>query len=49
MEDNCDAEFNILALFLLREKVKEKDSFWYPYINALGKSYTLFDWNKYDV
>lgn len=49
LEDNADGEFNVLAMFLLYEKCKGEKSFWHPYINSLGKSYTLFDWNKYDI
>ncbi|KRX00204.1 Rubisco LSMT, substrate-binding domain [Pseudocohnilembus persalinus] len=49
MKINEDAEFNILTLFLIREYIKGTDSFWYPYISSIGKSYTLYDWTKYDT
>lgn len=41
---NHDAEFNILAVFVVYEKLKNEKSFYYPYLNSIGESYTLFDW-----
>jgi hypothetical protein len=29
--DNCNAEYQILIAFVLFEKLKGEDSFWFPY------------------
>jgi hypothetical protein len=46
---NHDAEFNVLAFFILFEKLKGEKSFWHPYLDLVEESYTLFDWNKNEV
>ena len=48
-EDNDDADFNKLALFILWEKNKGKKSFWYPFFQVVEFSYTLYDWKKQEV
>ena len=47
--ENHDAEFNVLAFFILYEKLKGEKSFWFPYLDLVQESYTLFDWNKGEV
>lgn len=47
LNKNSDSEFNILSLFVLREKIKGKDSDFYPYLNLVEKSYTFYEWSKY--
>jgi hypothetical protein len=34
-ETNDDKDFNILALFLIMEKMKKEDSFFAPYLNCI--------------
>jgi hypothetical protein len=46
---NPDAEINVLAIFVLYEKLKGENSFFHPYLNLVENSYTLFDWTKFDV
>lgn len=39
-EDHIDRETLVLALFLLHERSKDSQSFWYPYIQLLPQTYT---------
>lgn len=32
---NHDAEFNILAVFVIYEKLKNENSFYFPYLNSI--------------
>lgn len=38
-----------MAFFILYEKLKGQNSFWAPYLDIVEESYTLFEWNKYEV
>jgi hypothetical protein len=44
--ENNDAEFNILALFILNEKLKGAKSFFKPYLDAVQSHNTLFEWSN---
>ncbi|EWS71999.1 RuBisCO LSMT substrate-binding protein (macronuclear) [Tetrahymena thermophila SB210] len=49
-EEKCgDADFNILALYLMYEKLKGEQSFWHPYFELNQKSYTLLDWSTEEL
>ena len=48
-EENDDAEFSILTLFVLREKMLGEDSFWKPYLDTIDRSYTMLDWTEEDL
>ena len=49
MDHSEDAEFNILALFILREKILGEKSFWKPYLDTIDRSYTMMDWTSEDL
>lgn len=49
-EEKCgDADFNILAIYLMAEKLKGEESFWAPYFAINERSYTLLDWTSEDL
>ena len=48
-EAGVDYEFNVLALGLLREWCKGKDSFWKPFLDTVENDYTILDWNVEDI
>lgn len=49
-EELCgDSDFNLLALFLMYEKIKGEKSFWSPYFQVIKKSYTLLDWKEEEL
>ncbi|EGR32186.1 SET domain protein [Ichthyophthirius multifiliis] len=41
---NYDGESDMVAAFLIYEKLKGEDSFYYPYFQTVEKSYTIYDW-----
>lgn len=44
-----DAEFNVLAIWVLHEKLKGQKSFFAPYLNIVNNSNTMMDWSKKDL
>jgi hypothetical protein len=44
MDEHVDAEFNILAFAVLFEKVKGKESFFYPMLACTDQSYSMLYW-----
>ena len=48
-EKTHDAEFNILSLFVVREKLKKEGSLFHPYFQAVGKTQTLLNWSEQDI
>ncbi len=49
MEEHEDAEFNILAFAILYEKVRGKESFFYPVLACTDKSYSMLYWNRQEI
>lgn len=50
MEKVSDAEFNILAVFLFFELLKNDKSFYYPYFECLPQGdFTMIDWTPESV
>lgn len=43
--ENSDADFNILTLFVMWEKMKEKQSFYYPWFNITDENYSMYTWS----
>lgn len=44
-----DAEFNIIATYLIYEKLKGEESFFKPYFDIIERSYTMYDWTEEEV
>ncbi|EGR33354.1 SET domain protein [Ichthyophthirius multifiliis] len=49
LDEDDDAQFNKLALYLMKEKIKGENSFWYPYLQIAPESFTLLDWKEEEV
>ncbi len=49
MDENAEANFNILALFIYFEKCKGEKSFYHPYFNLVESSTTILDWTENDL
>ncbi|KAL4489194.1 hypothetical protein ABPG72_006258 [Tetrahymena utriculariae] len=49
IDQNYDADFNKLTLYLMTEKVKADKSFWAPYLNISPTQFTLLDWTDKEV
>lgn len=45
-EDNEDADFSLLAIFLLREKIKGSESDYQPLINVIDNNAILLHWHE---
>lgn len=43
-DDNDDKDFNILALFIIMEKMKGEKSFFAPYLDCIEIAETLIHW-----
>jgi hypothetical protein len=48
-EDDDDADFNKLALFVMYERNKGKQSFWHPFFDVIDSSYTQLEWKKPEI
>ena len=44
-----DADFNILALFVMFEYLKGKDSFFHPMFQVSDQSHSIISWNEEDL
>lgn len=49
VNENGDADFNKLTLYVMTEKVKGEKSFWFPYLNIAPKEFTMLDWSSKEV
>ena len=38
-----------MASFLMHEKIKGEESFYFPYLDLIERSYTMLDWNEDDL
>ena len=47
--ENSDADFNILTLFVLKEIIKGKNSFYYHWFEITPENYSMFSWNKEEL
>jgi hypothetical protein len=43
-EENQDADFNILTLFVMKEKMKGKNSFYFDWFNITAENYSMYSW-----
>ncbi|KAM3135265.1 hypothetical protein pb186bvf_012563 [Paramecium bursaria] len=48
-DESSDAEFNILIFYMYREKRRGKESFYYPYIEAIQAKNTLNEWTQQEL
>lgn len=48
-DENGDAEFNIIAMYIIYEKIKGENSFFKAYFDTISRSYTMYDWNNAEV
>ncbi|EGR31971.1 SET domain protein [Ichthyophthirius multifiliis] len=48
-EENAEAEFNIIAMYVIHEKLKGEKSFYKPYFDTIQRSYTMYDWTIEEV
>ena len=48
-EENNDADFNILALFILWEKIKGRDSFYSPWFCTTEENYSMYEWTSKEL
>jgi hypothetical protein len=48
-DENSDAEFNILALAVLWEKVKGKESFYHDMLSVTESNNSMLDWTTEDI
>lgn len=44
--ENADADFNILTLFILKERTKGKESFYYNWFAITDESYSMYSWTE---
>jgi len=44
-----DSDFNILSLFILYERLKNKDSFYYPMFEVSENNYSLLNWTNKEL
>ena len=44
-----DIEFNLLLLFVIYEKLKGENSFWFHYFEVLDLPVSIYIWNKKEL
>ena len=48
-EENHDADFNILTLFVIKDKIKGKKSLYFPWFDIVQENYSMFSRSKQEL
>ena len=48
-DETEDADFNMLALFIFYEKLKNEKSFYFPMFEVTEQSFTMLDWTENEM
>lgn len=48
-KENDEAGMNVLTVFLMNEKIKNKKSYWCEYLNIIEDMSTILGWGEQDI